>query len=182
MGRLCLYTVLLAVMAKAVLADQEASNRPVVRASQYGAVYAKSVPFDYYGQEGVTRVYCVGEDEDTLIAEYDWFANEIYMGGSGDATLVRFGPWHRDREPSDDHLAIGIYRDGELIREYSTLELFEMGSGVQASVSHYRIFGRRLGFSWFEGYDYVYQVEGISGKVFTFDLETGDILEMEQSE
>lgn len=160
-------------------ADQEASNIPVVRASEYGRTYAKSIPFGSYGTEGVTRVYSVGIDEDILIGEYDWYAGEMYIGGSGDATLVRFGPWHREWEPRADHLALGIYRDGSTVREYSTLELYELGSGVQPSVSHYRILGRRLGFGWFEGYDYVFQVEGISGKVFTFDLETGELVQLE---
>jgi hypothetical protein len=173
---LCIAMVLV-LSAAVVLADQEAANVPVVRSSTYGRVYARSVPAGWYGQEGVTCVYSVGEEEDTLISEYPWYANEIYIGGSGDATVVRFGPWHGGSEPGENDLALGIYRDGQVIREYSTLELYELGSGVQPSVSHYRILQRRLGFSWLEGDRYVFQVEGISGILFTFDLDSGELLE-----
>ena len=41
-------------------ADDEAANRPVVRSSEYGGVYARSVPDENYGQKGKTRVYRVG--------------------------------------------------------------------------------------------------------------------------
>lgn len=160
-------------------ADQEASNGPLVRASTYGVIYARSVPDEDYGQEGTTLVYYVGYDEDTLLSIYDWYASEIYIGGCGDATVVRFGPWHRGREPRDDHLAIGIYRDGVTVAEYSTLELYEMGNGISASVSHYQIFQDRLGFRWIDGNSYVYEVEGMSGDMFIFDLDTGDIIKQQ---
>jgi len=159
------------------IADREAANRPVVRSSEHGAVYAKSVPDESYGQKGKTRVFIVGADRDTLISEYDWYAWELYIGGSGDLTLIRFGPWHRGHEPKETHLALGIYRNGKPLREYTTLELKKLGSGVSASDSHYTIFKRRIGFRWLKGDDYVYEVEGVSGKVFTFDLNTGAVVD-----
>ena len=76
---------LLAASCGAALADDEAANRPVVRSSEYGAVYAKSVPDEGYGQKGKTRVFSVGKDRDTLISEYDWYANDICIGGPGAA-------------------------------------------------------------------------------------------------
>ena len=77
--------VIVSMLSMPVLADQEASNRPIVRSSSYGIIYAKSIPDEDYGQEGTTLVYSVGFDEDVLIAEYDWYSSEIYIGGSGDA-------------------------------------------------------------------------------------------------
>lgn len=169
--------ILLFMVDCAVRADEEAANRPVVRSSEYGAIYAKSVPDESYGQKGKTIVFSVGRASDTVICEYDWYANNIYIGGSGDATVVRFGPWHRGHNPQDDHLAIGIYRNGKVLREYSTAEIQKMGSGVSESVSHYQVFADRLGFRWVKGNDYVYVVKGADGKVFTFDLNTGSIIE-----
>ncbi len=157
----------------AVLADDEAANRPVVRSSEYGRAYAKSVPQESYGQKGKTSVFSVGPDRDTLICEYPWYANIIYIGGAGEGTLIRLGPLQRGRKPQEDHLAIGIYRNGKTVREYSTLEMERMGSGVSTSVSHYTVFERQLGFRWLTGNSYVYEVKGVSGKIFTIDLETG---------
>lgn len=172
-----LIAALVIASSTATLADDEAANRPVVRSSEYGSVYAKSVPGESYGQRGKTRVFGVHADRDTLICEYDWYANEIYIGGAGETTLIRFGPWQRGHEPQEDHLALGLYRNGKAVREYSTAEMERLGTGVSASVSHYTIFERRLGFRWLKGNSYVYEIEGVSGKVFTFDLETGAIMD-----
>lgn len=172
-----LFLTVLLMAAVPAVADQEASNMPVVRSSEYGRVYARSIPFGSYGTEGVTSVYSVGVEEDILIGEYDWYADEIYLGGSGDATLVRFGPWHRGSEPREEDFALGIYRDGSAVAEYSTLDLYELGSGAVPSVSHYRIFDDKPGFSWLDGHDYVFQVLGVSGIVFTFDLDTGEVID-----
>jgi hypothetical protein len=166
------FALLMAFCGPAV-ADQEAGNRTIVRSSEHGIAYARSVPNDSYGQAGTTRVFRADKDGDKLLQEYSWYANEIYLGGSADATLIRFGPWHRGRKPQEDHLALGIYRDGRVLREYSTLEFQKLGSGVSQSISHYTIFKRQLGFRWLKENDYVYEVEGIDGKVFTFDLGTG---------
>jgi hypothetical protein len=174
--KLVLVAAMLAASCVSVLADDEAANGPVVRSSAYGGVYAKSVPEEPYGQKGKTRVFGVGAARDTLICEYDWYANEMYLGGAGDATVVRFGLWQRGRSPQGDHLALGIYRNGKTVREYSTLEMQQLGSGVSESVSHYTIFKRRLGFRWLKGNDYVYEVEGVGGKVFQFDLGTGSVI------
>jgi hypothetical protein len=171
-----LVVVALVLLSGTALADQEASNGPVVRASEYGRYYAKSIPLEDYGQEGVTRVYHVGTDEDTLLYEYPWYAAEMYMGGSGDGTLVRFGPWARGREPHEDHLAIGFYRDGRVIREYSTLEIAELGSGVSQSVSHYQVFGERRGFLW-NSDGIFYEVMGVGDVLLRFNLENGEFVE-----
>ncbi|MHC4406998.1 MAG: hypothetical protein ACYTG0_45880, partial [Planctomycetota bacterium] len=56
-------------------------------------------------------------------------------------------------------------------------EMERLGSGVSQSVSHYTILRRRLGFRWLKGNSYVYEVAGVSGKVFTIELETGSITE-----
>ena len=165
------------VLSVSAFADDEAANRPVVRPSESGAVYAKSVPDESYGQKGMTRVFGVGKDNDTLICEYDWYANEICIGGPGDATLIRFGPWQRGREPQDGHLALGIYRNGKTIREYSTPVMAKLGSGVSTSVSHYTIFAKHLGFRRLKGDSCVYEVECVSGKVVSFDLDSGAVAE-----
>jgi hypothetical protein len=166
---------LLAAFSSAVQADREAPNAQVVASSEAGRFYAKSVPDEPYGQKGITRVFSV--DQDALICEYPWYARELHMGGSGDTTVVRFGPWHRGSKPSEKDLAVGIYCRGKTLREYSTLDMQNHGSGVSSSVSHYVVFGRRLGFRWLKGNACVYEVEGVSGKVFAFDLDTGAIVE-----
>ena len=164
------------VLCVFVFADDEVSNQPVVRSSEDGAVYANSIPEESYGHKGKTQIFGVGKDRDTLICEYKWYAGEIYVGGSGDHTVVRLGPWQRGRKPEESHLALGLYREGKTLREYSALEMQKLGSGVSTSISHYTLFKRRLGFRWLQGNSYLYEVEGVSGKIFSFDLDTGQII------
>ena len=61
--------------------------------------------------------------------------------------------------------------------ELSKAEMQKMGSGVSESVSHYQVFQQRLGFRWFNANRYVYEVKGISGRKFAFDLDAGTLVE-----
>ena len=69
-GRALLIALMGLMSAGPALADQEASNVAHVAAGPYGRCYAKSVPAHIYDpdgeprQQGVTRVYRVGEGED----------------------------------------------------------------------------------------------------------------------
>ena len=159
----------------AVFADDEASNSPVVRASEYGRSYAKSLPAESYGDKGKTLIYGVRTGTDVLFVEYPWYSYEIYLGGAGDGTVVRFGTGRRGRVSRSEDVAIGFYSGTKVLREYSTADLEKMGSGISTSLSHYWVFGKRLGFRWQGGNKYVYEVNGASGKKFTFDLDTGEL-------
>jgi hypothetical protein len=170
----CLFV--LALIAAGARADQEARNLPIVKSGEYGRRYAKSIPDEGYGQKGETHVYRVEAGTDVLECSYDWFSGTLYLGGIWDMTLVRFGPWHRGREVLPEHLAIGIYRDGKTIREYSCADMIKAGSGMSQSVSHYRVFGKTVGFRRLEANKFVFEVEGASRKLFAFDLDTGEIL------
>ena len=163
---------------------------PVVRSTRSGAVYAKSVPGEREGQKGQTRVFWVRADRDIMVGEYDWYAKEIYVTADLAAvnhTLVRFGSWHVGSKPEDDHLAIGIYRDGKTLREYSTAEIHKLGSGVSDSASQHGVFGQRLGFRYRKK-EYgrygrlVYEVKGVSGKLFAFDAEDTGLLVEDSAE
>lgn len=159
------------------MAEEEATNQPVIRSSADGTVYARSIPTEDSGQKGKTSLFRVGKETDTLIAEYDWYANELHIGGASNTTLIRFGPWQKGKKPAKTHLALGIYRDGKTIREYSTLELQKLGSGISQTAAHYIVFHRRIGFRSLNENAFVYAVEGVSGKGFFFLLDTGALVD-----
>jgi len=192
----------LAVLAWAntALADQEASNVAHVVAGPYGRCYAKSVPRHLYDpadeprQQGRTEVYRVGDSEDVLLRKYDWFSQTLFVRcrpGSG-TVVVRVGPWHRGHDPSADHLAVAFYRDGRLIRRYSTLDIaggekaeqgaFSKYRNVSASVSHYSVFAswpaltkvtETLGSAFKE--EWTVKAKTVDGRNLTFDIETGEL-------
>jgi len=186
--------------AGTALADQEASNVAHVVAGPYGRCYAKSVPRHLYDpdggprQQGRTEIYRVGNSEDVLLQEYDWFSQTLFIRcrpGSGTA-VIRVGPWQRGHDPRADHLAIAFYRDGRLIRRYSTLDIaggaiaapgaFSKYKNVSASVSHYSVFASdpelvkttaASGSAFKE--EWTVKAKTVDGRNLTFDIETGEL-------
>lgn len=139
-----------ALSALPALADQEASNRAHVTAGPYGQCYARSVPAHLYDpedqprQQGQTEIFRVQPTTDVPAGSYDWFSQQLYLLCRPEGIfVVRIGPWQRGHTARDDHLALAFYRDGQLLRRYSTPEIAAgapAGTGVSASVSHYTIF------------------------------------------
>ena len=180
------FALLICAAAPPAAADQEAGNLPHVRAGTHGRCYAKSVPEEYWGQRGVTRLYRVAEGEDALIATFSWYSQELRLqcnmsrNGHIGASLVRFGPWARGREASADHLALAFYFDGELLARYSTLDIAGSPDNVEASVSHYVVIAKVGGYRWLGAgapNAYAFDIETTDGRALTFDPVTGRLRE-----
>ncbi|MDH3703935.1 MAG: hypothetical protein OEU46_21785 [Alphaproteobacteria bacterium] len=188
------------VYANPASADDEAGNVAHVAAGPYGRCYARSIPRHIYDpdsgprQQGRTEVYRVGEPKDVLEQRYDWFSQTLFVRcrPGRETVLVRLGPWHRGHEPRADHLAIAFYRDGKLIRRYSTLAIaggetakddaLSKYKNVSASVSHYTVFAvppkltkitKTIGSTYKE--DWMVKATTIDGRGLTFDIETGEM-------
>jgi|CXWL01.1.fsa_nt_gi hypothetical protein len=164
-------------------ADDEASNQPLVVASEYGNCYAKSIPSASYGNEGQTRVYIVETGADTLVTTYDWYANRLFLecnvadsSGVTALSVVAFGPWARGQEARDDVLALAFYWNGRLLRRYSTLDIARRPNNVSASVSHYSVIDEVLGYQWADGNRYHFAIRTIDNRVITFDPGAGTIV------
>jgi hypothetical protein len=172
-----LWLLALIVLATSARADEEGGNRAYVRASEWGAFYAKSVPATTYGTEGYTQVYRVaaaGPDEP--LHRYTWYSPEVFLEGfpgTNDVYVVQLGPWARGHEARADHLAIAFFKNGKPLKSYSTLDIAGTPASVSASVSHYQVFGKRLGFRRPFGNQLVFDIEDHSGVRLTFDAETG---------
>ena len=178
-----LWVALLAVTTPAY-GDQEASNVPIVRASEYGRCYVRAVPEDLYGSGGTTTVFRVEKEEDVPLHSYSWFSQQIFIecNVSDSKTpvgvaVVRLGPWQRGHRASSDHLAIGFYFKGKVLREYSTLDIAGSPDNVSRSVSHYAVIHKVLGFRGSGGNQYAFDVETTSGRTLSFDPATGEIVD-----
>jgi len=165
------------------LADDEASNAPVVVASEHGNCYAKSVPASAYGSEGRTIVYAVEAGADREIATYNWYAQRLRLAcnvegrdGRVAASIVQFGPWPRGRVATADTLAFAFYRGGVLLRRYSTLDVAGRPDNVRASVSHYEVIGEIAGYAWLDGNRYAFAVRTVDGRTLSFDAGTGEAI------
>ena len=161
--------------------DDEASNVPHVAASAYGRCYAKVVPDSLYGQDGRTTVYWVQALEDSLLATHDWYSQRIYLecnvaAGDGPVGLsvVRMGPWARGQQARAEDLALAFYRNGKLLRRYSTLAIAGRPDRVRASVSHYVVIDSILGYQWVDSNQYQFVLRTVDGRRLIFDPATGE--------
>ena len=157
-------------------ADDEASNVAHVVASSYGRCYAKSVPEEYYGSQGTTRIFRVEKDQDLPLHSFDWFSQRIYIACNVSdnktptgVSVVRFGSWARGHVASSDDLALGFYFKGKLLKEYSTLDIAGTPDNVSASVSHYTVIEEVLGYKWIDGNEYAFRVTTTDGRTLSFD-------------
>ena len=67
-----------------------------------------------------------------------WYTYEAYPSSDG-RYLVRMGPWNRGQNVSTKDLAVAFYRDGKLLKQYSTAALVkDHAQSSMPSVSHYR--------------------------------------------
>ena len=183
-GRSAALCSIIAIGWSPLYGDQEAGNTPHVRASEYGRCYAKSVPHESYGSEGVTQIFRVGEDKDVLLHVYPWFSQSIHLvcNVSDSKTpvgvsVVRFGPWARGRQAREDHLAVGFYFKGTKVKEYSTLRIAGTPDNVSASVSHYTVIDEVIGFRWLRANEYAFDVRTTDGRTLSFDPVTGEVRE-----
>lgn len=120
--------------------DQELAPYPLVRSNRSGRSYVRMLPdpeapFDR--ERGSIACFDVGTDGDTQRwSASGWYAYEVHLDADA-SHLVRIGNWPRGQAPSDEHLALAFYRDGELLARYSTRDLILDPSKVLPSVSHY---------------------------------------------
>src|SRR3990167_1569521 len=138
--KLCLiYFLLISLHGQYIFADDEAGNKMYVKSSECGQYYAKSIPEESYGFKGKTLIFKVDKDSDELVQTYDWYAPQIYIFDNG-LSIVRLGPWPRGQKASQDHSAIAFFKNGRLLKDYSTLDIAGSEDNVERSISHYRIF------------------------------------------
>ena len=107
-------------------ADTEAPNSTFVTAStadgttSHGDRYAKCIPSETSGGNGVTKIYRVGNDKDVLDHTYNWYSLQVYLSGASEKTSgVRFGPWSAGHQVNTNDLALAFYYDGRLLKSYS---------------------------------------------------------------
>jgi len=157
-------------------ADEEVSNRVYIQSSDHGHLYAKCFPEEGYGLKGRTLVFRIDDQgNDELLYTYDWYSPRIYLLENRER-LVKLGSWPRGREVSDDHLAIALYKQGQLLKEYSTKDIVDLGYKISTSVSHYTVFQEVLGFRWLRhGDEYAFDIKMWDDSILSFDTNTGEV-------
>jgi hypothetical protein len=177
-----------------VSADDEQSQYPYVTAALGGRCFflMKSDPNDIYNREKGTGIcYEVtnnGEFKELWRTE-GWYSFRTFLASWADSNdapirqhyyLVRLGNWPRGRKPSADHIGVAFYKDGVLMKSYSTVDLIRNKSAIHPSVSHYQFLDNK--FDPILEYQYeknrlLFKLVTIDGVHYQFDVTTGQILE-----
>jgi hypothetical protein len=180
------------------LADKEPRPISFVVTSEFGQSFFKMIPPKGKWQENkyVTTKEAVGVaysiDEDGNFIELwrtsGWYSSELYLSLDGQY-LVRMGPWNEGHEPNNSDLAVAFYKNGNLLKEYSVIDLVKDKSKIQPTRSHYfwlaRMDYRNLPDmerkKWEEnrlrldGSNNVFHLKTIDGIMYQFDATTGEI-------
>lgn len=182
--------------ALAARADEEMSPVPMVTPSESQMYFFKMVPAEMADRGGdrlveVTKAtgaaYQLGGDGGMreLWRTEGWYASTVLLANDG-RHLVRMGPWPSGWEPTPEHLAVAFYRDGQLLRSYSTADLIKDKKRVQVSASHYFWLAVADHSDWFRfdpdreprldnNYG-EFRLKTIEGVLYRFSLESGKII------
>lgn len=100
-----------------------------------------------------------------------WYSFGTYPSDDG-VYLTRFGDWPTGDSPKKEDLAVAFYKQGKLIRTYSTADLIVDPKKVRVTVSHYQWLAEGQ-----HGHFYYKQfgLTTIEGREIIFDLESGEI-------
>src|ERR1051326_3282198 len=176
------------------LADSEGANSIFVAAattdgtSNRGDRFAKCIPSDLFGTNGITKIFVAKPEKDLLLHSYDWYSPQIYLSTCNQKTcLVRFGPWNQGHEANTNDLALAFYCDGHRLRSFSTLDVTGQVTNVSSSVSHYEWCRSVPEYQWLRSEKaptlrYGFCVRRVDGVLVCFDVATGQILEGWQPE
>jgi hypothetical protein len=159
-----------------VQADSEAPNLPNIQISRQGGYYSKSIPAEFTGTKGRTRIFRVEKKRDVLIQKYAWYAPRLYLEPAEDGIyVVRPGQWPRGLEASSGDMAIEFYKNDLLLKNYSTLELAGDPGNVHTTFSHYEVIKEYLGFRREEGLT-TFGITLVDGRSLDFNADTGEMI------
>lgn len=140
-----LFALLFACIASVVFADSSASPYSYVAPSEDGRVFALVVaPLvkepDWHivlRQPYIALNECQDDGSfKELWRIKDFYSFKVYL--SWDAKyLVAIGPWNTGDMPSKQDVALSFFREGKLIKVFSTADLIDDPKKVRVSVSHY---------------------------------------------
>ena len=167
----------LLLISPIVWADSEAPPRPYITASKYGRYYFKMIPDkqDRYNRENGSGIcFKVTPDlTDKIIWKtIGWYSFRTHLSDDG-KYLVRMGNWPRGSELSGEDLAVAFYKEGQLIKSYSTKDLVKDRSAIEITVSHY---------SWLseiknlEPFSYRFTIVTKDNIEYIFNIENGKII------
>lgn len=172
---------LLIFFSHIVLADSEGPPYSYVATTLTGRYYFKMIPENGYDREkGKGICYEVKSDgtDKKIWKTKGWYSFKVYLSNDG-KYLIRMGNWSRGQELSDKDLAVAFYKEGKLLKEYSTKDLVKDPSAIVRTVSHYAWKGD---LPVFNPYKNIFQLTTIDNIKYIFNVLDGEIISQQKTE
>jgi hypothetical protein len=101
-----------------------------------------------------------------------WYSWEVFISSDG-RYLVQLGPWSVGDRPEPADLAVAFFKDGKLLKSYSTDQMLQDPLKIEKSVSHYVWRNHYCPCSLGSGD--IFSLHTIDGWTIEFDATTGEI-------
>lgn len=177
--------IILSCSLSNVFADEEMGQYSYVITSDGGRCFfiMKTDPNDTWTTREKGSGICYEVTRDGGFKEIwhteGWYSFKTYLSSDGHY-LVRLGNWPRGIKPSASHVGVGFYKDGKLLKLYSTIDLIRNISAIHPSVSHYEYLDNKYEPSLEYQHDkglWIFKLVTIDGVHYQFDIRTGQIIE-----
>jgi len=189
---LSITAVILLFGSSLIRADSQAPPQPLVFTSEGGgSALFTMVPAKLDADYKVTKkpfgiAYKLSEEGvlEELYRTSGWYSFRVFVSDDG-KYLVQMGPWNAGHRPEKDHLAVAFYKNGKLLKSYSTADLVQDPDKVMASASHYMWLAPHYNLKLSAGeayslrprldYDNKFTLNTIDGWTYEFDATNGKI-------
>lgn len=156
-------------------ADTLRKSQPFVISSGYSPYFVKMLP-SAFGRGYAVAFKLLDDESSEELWRVEGYSPEAYLSKDGQY-FIRIGPWAKGREPSKEDVAVQFFRNGGLLKSYSTKDLVKDVSKVRPTSGHYFWRAKDVNYSFLAFNDFnLKTVDGIS---YIFDVRTGEIIETE---
>jgi hypothetical protein len=185
---------ILFVISASLRADTPPGEYPYIKTGLGGGIYFRMIPRhndDVRRNDGYGIAYRVKKDgsDQELWRTEGWYSPEVFLAND-ERSLVAMGPWNWGDTPKKEDTAVSFYRDGKLLKRYSTADLVKDPSKVFKSVSHYQWLARSAGEKpamWTDPEAQLhisgsmFYLKTCDGILYEFELTTGNINSQRQT-
>jgi hypothetical protein len=202
MKRLARMTMCATILGSALLAlGKDGGNGAYVVGFPGGAsIYARCVPEEVKGSKGVTQVLRVRKEGDEILASYDWYNRQIFLGWSPTAGKVAVLRVAQDAGLAPDkQIELSFYLGNDLVKSYTTADLVKLGArldydGIAAERGITAVDGppKRAQYlvesceQVWNTNDYYFRVKvnpsDVTPRILKFDIVTGKVCRVERVE
>jgi hypothetical protein len=154
------------------VADTLAKSNPFVISSSDSPYFVTMVP-SKSGKGYAAAIELCQDGSSRELWRIDGYAFEAYLSKDGQH-FIKIGPWPSGRAPSKEDVAVEFFKNGQLLKSYSTKDLIKDSSKVRPTSGHYFWRAKDGDYSFLSSNSFhTKTVDGIS---YVFDVTTGEII------